>query len=445
MKIVQSFWSGNQTDFTYNYGWYSYKYNWLSWILSCHQLVKYHKEVELYTDRFGYEILIKKLQLPYTKVHVVLDELNHYNKNLWAIAKIRTFQLQTEPFIHIDGDVFVWDSLMSKFENSNLIAQNLEITTDYYRERWKAIFPQLLFLPNEMNDYNENKSNLACNMGIIGGKNLDFFKIYTKKSIEFVDKNKIDFDSFDALNFNIFFEQVFFKELSNLTKQNIDFLFSEISLDNDYKGFGDFDKVPVKSYLHLLGTYKRNPTVCKAMEIYLMRHYPESYSRLSKLINEENKNNIEIEFLNTEKVTEILIEFDFEIKANIFKTGHFLLKRDLYNVGSANKLDTYLIQTQNFWIVTLNGFERKFIINNEKKVDCLIIEEINISSRIYDLDEIDDIILSEITKPIKYFDFIKKIKKYLEEDDNDSVAEFIFLINQRLRNYLILKIISIYN
>ena len=169
MKIVQSFWSGNQTDFTNNYGWYSYKHHWMSWILSCHQLVKHHKEVELYTDCFGYEILITKLQLPYTKVHVVLDELNHYNKNLWAIAKIRTFQLQTEPFIHVDGDVFVWDSLIDKFENSNLITQNLEVTTDYYRERWNVIFPQLSFLPNEMINYHENKSNLACNMGIIGG------------------------------------------------------------------------------------------------------------------------------------------------------------------------------------------------------------------------------------------------------------------------------------
>ncbi len=69
----------------------------------------------------------------------------------------------------------------------------------------------------------------------------------------------IDFDSFDALNFNIFFEQVFFKELANVTNQNIDFLFSEVSLDNDYKGFADFDKVPYKSYLHFrLGVYKRN-------------------------------------------------------------------------------------------------------------------------------------------------------------------------------------------
>lgn len=445
MKIIQSFWSGNQTDFTNNFGWYSYKHNWLSWILSCHQLVKYHKEVELYTDSFGYEILIKKLQLPYTKVHVVLDELNHYNKNQWAVAKIRTFQLQKEPFLHVDGDVFVWESLTDKFENSNLITQNLEVTTDYYRERWKVIFPQLSFLPNEMKDYHENKSNLACNMGIIGGTNLTFFKEYTQKSFDFVDKNNIDFDSNDALNFNVFFEQVLFKELSNVTNQNIDFMFSEISLDNDYEGFGDFDRVPNKSYLHLLGVYKRNSTVCKAMEIYLMKYYPENYSKLSKLINEESKKNIEIEVLNTEKVTELLTEFDVEVRAFIFKPNQFLLKRDLYNEGLASKLDSFLNQNQNFWIVKLNGFERKILSNNEKEVDCLIIEEINFNSRIYDLDDIDQIILSEIIKPIQYFDFIKKIKSYLDEDDNDSITEFIYLINQRLRNYIILKIISIYS
>ena len=444
MKIIQSFWSGNQTDFSNNYGWYSYKHNWLSWIFSCHQLVKYHKDVELYTDRFGYEILITKLQLPYTKVHIVLDELNHYNKNLWAVGKIRTFQIQTEPFLHVDGDVFVWESLTDKFRDSNLITQNLEVTTDYYRDRWKVIFPLLSFLPDEMKSYHENMSNFACNMGVIGGTNLDFFRKYTQKSLEFVEKNNIDFNSTDALNFNVFFEQVFFKELSNITNQNIDFLFSEVSLDNNYIGFGDFDKVPNKKYLHLLGVYKRNPAICKAMEIYIMKYYPENYSNLSKLINEENKNIIEIEDLSAEKITGLITEFDVEIRAFIFKTDQFLLKRDLYNECLPNKLNSFLNKNQNFWIVTLNCFERKILNVEEEKINCLVIEEINFNSRIYDLDNIDEIILSEIIKPIQYFDFIKKIKTYLDEEDNDSVEEFIYLINQRLRNYLILKISSIY-
>ena len=446
MKIVQSFWSGNQTDFTNNYGWYSYKHNWLSWILSCHQLVKYHKEVELYTDCFGYEILITKLQLPYTKVHVVLDELNHYNKNLWAIAKIRTLKLQTEPFLHVDGDVFVWESLINKFKNSNLVTQNLEVTTDYYRERWGVIFPQLSFLPNEMKDYHENKNNLACNMGIIGGTNLDFFKEYTQKSVEFVDKNNIDFDGLDALNFNIFFEQVLFKELANVTNQNIDYLFSEVSLDNDYKGFGDFDKVPFKTYLHLLGVYKRNSTVCKAMEVYVMKYYPEQYSILTKLINVENENHLEIDFLDTQKVEELVTGFEIELKSLNLEQKHFLLKRDLYNENLPNKLDMFLSKNQDFRIIKLAGFEKKEISIDNEIVESLEISEINHASRMYDLDDIDEIILFELSNPILYSNFIKKMSTYFEdeEEDEESKSEFLFLLNNRLRNYLIIKIISIY-
>ena len=445
MKIVQSFWSGNQTDFLNNYGWHSYKYNWLSWILSCHQLVKHHKEVELYTDRFGYEILITKLQLPYTKVHIVLDELNYYNRNLWAVAKVRTFQLQTEPFLHIDGDVFVWESLNDKFNNSNLITQNIEVATEYYRERWKTIFPQLSFLPTEMKDYNENKSNFACNMGIIGGKNLDFFKEYTQKSLDFVDKNNLDFEDIDALNFNIFFEQVLFYELAKLNKQKIDFQFSEISLDNDYKGFGDFDKVPNKKYLHLLGVYKRSPTVCKAMEIYIMKHYPESYSKLCQLINNEIGNTNEIDFLSSEKINEFMTGFEKEIKNLKFTSENYLLKRDLYNEGLPNKFDIFLAEKENFSIIRLDGFIEKALIENNAPIKYLEISELNHTPRIYDLDEVDEIILDEIQKPIQYFDFIKKMETYFEDDDEDSKIEFLFLINQRVRNYLIIKIISIYN
>lgn len=444
MKIVQSFWSGSKTDFTNNYGWYSYKHHWLSWMLSCKQLVKYHKEVELYTDKFGYEILIEKLQLPYTKVYIVLDELNHYNKNLWAIAKIRTFQLQTEPFIHVDGDVFVWESLTDKFKNSNLVTQNLEITTDYYRKGWEIIYPQLKNLPTEMNDYHENISNFACNMGIIGGNNIKFFKHFTDKSIEFVNKNATCIEGLDSLNFNIFFEQVLFYEMAKIGNENIDFYFDEIPLDNNYRNFGDFDKVPNKKYLHLLGNYKRNPLVCKAMEIHLMRYYPESYSKLSELINENNKNNIEIETLNTKKITELISEFDVELRTLCFKKEQFLLKRDLFNEGLPNKLDVLLNQYQNFWIVTITGFKRETINDEEIEIDCLIIEENNADPRIYYLDEIDEIILLETIKPIQYFDFIEKIKSYLDEDDEESLTEFISLINQTLRNYITQKIISIY-
>ncbi len=446
MKIVQSFWSGSQKEFTNSYGWFSYKYNWMSWILSCHQLAKHHKEVELYTDQFGYDILIKKLQLPYTKVHVVLDELNHYNKDLWAIAKIKTFQLQKEPFLHVDGDVFVWESLSEKFRDSNLITQNLEITTDYYRDGWKIIHSKLSFLPEEMNNFHNNKSNLACNMGIIGGNNLDFFKEFTQKSIEFVDKNASNFDELklDILNFNVFFEQVFFYELASEKKEVIDFLFSEIPNDNNYRGFGDFDKVPNKTYLHLLGVYKRNPTVCKAMEVYVMKYYPESYSKLSKLINEVNNNNTEIDFLTPKIVPQLIAEYKEELMNKKSNIRNQLLKRDFFNEGLPNILDDLLKKNNGFEIRLAEGFEKKAHIENNNTINYLEIKEINCAPRIYPLDQIDKIMLRELTDPIAYYEYLQKCKAYFEGNTIDEKNEFLFLINNRLRKYLVMKIIHIF-
>ncbi len=445
MKIIQSFWSGNQTELNNFYGWYSSKHNWLSWILSCNQLVKYHKEVELYTDNFGYEILIKRLKLPYSKVHVILDELNDYDKNLWAIAKVRTFQLQNEAFLHVDGDVFVWESLTEKFKKSNLVTQNLEITTKYYRDNWDIIYPQLSFLPNEMEDYHNENSNLACNMGIIGGNNIEFFNLFTEKSIEFVSKNKFNFKDTNALNFNVFFEQVLFYEMAKVSNEKIDFLIDEISLDNNYQGFGEFDKVPQKKYLHLLGVYKRDSSVCKAMEVYIMKYYPESYSVLMKIINEDRKNTTEITFLNKNEVDKLIKGFEAELKNDIVKVDNFLLKRDLFGQDLPLKLDELLQSNINFIIVKLNCFNFKTETIADFEIKYIEIQEQNHVNRKYDLDEIDEIILFELNKSVDYNTFIRRIKEYIDEEEKDTLNEFLFLVNQRLRNYLILRIIAIYN
>ena len=115
MKIVQSFWSGNKDCLKEGYGWLNPIYHYASWILSCNQLRKYYDDVILITDRAGYDVLINKLHLPYTDVIVCLDELlSKYNSNLWALAKIKAYSILDEPFIHVDGDVFVWDRFDSR-------------------------------------------------------------------------------------------------------------------------------------------------------------------------------------------------------------------------------------------------------------------------------------------------------------------------------------------
>jgi hypothetical protein len=108
MKIVQTFWSSphpaahTMGGVENTGGWLSAEYHWQSWALSVLQLRQFYDEVELVTDAAGKAILIDVLALPYTSVQVVLDEaLAAYPHDLWALAKIYAYSIQTEPFIHI--------------------------------------------------------------------------------------------------------------------------------------------------------------------------------------------------------------------------------------------------------------------------------------------------------------------------------------------------------
>ena len=150
MKIIQSFWTGNKNSLTDSYGWLLPIFNYLSWIISCNQLRRYYDDVTLVTDSQGYDVLINKLHLPYTDVIVSLDCLNHYNPNLWALAKIKAYQSIKEPFIHVDGDVFIWTKIDESLRDHELIVRNEETTTDYYGKMWRDIRHAISYMPEEM-------------------------------------------------------------------------------------------------------------------------------------------------------------------------------------------------------------------------------------------------------------------------------------------------------
>jgi len=287
MKIIQSFWSGGKKSLLKDdFGWLTPEYHVMGWCLSSNLLSELYN-VELYTDKVGYDFLIEKLQLPYSKVHIVLDDLNEYNKNLWALSKIYTYSLQNEPFLHVDGDVFIWEKFSDELISGNLIAQNLESATDYYEKIMTELEEELNYFPKEiLLDRKEDKLIKAYNAGIFGGHNIDFFKDYTAKSFKFVDKNINNLNNINVTNFNIFFEQYLFYCLSKGIKVNC--YFDEVFEDNGYKGFGNFEDVPYdKTFLHLLGVYKRDPYTCKKMSQNLLIEYPNEYTKVLKLFKKK--------------------------------------------------------------------------------------------------------------------------------------------------------------
>ena len=114
MKILQTFWTGptgvnKENLLGIQAGWLSCEYHWMSWALSCLQAKSVFGSINLVTDKAGKEILVDLLQLPYTNVSTALQTtLDDYHPGLWALAKIYTYSIQTDPFLHLDGDVFLW-------------------------------------------------------------------------------------------------------------------------------------------------------------------------------------------------------------------------------------------------------------------------------------------------------------------------------------------------
>jgi hypothetical protein len=442
MKIIQSFWAAKQDPIKDSFGWNRPRYHWLSWVLSVNQLAKYY-DVELYTDSVGYDILIKKLELPYAKVHLVLDELDQYPKGFWALPKIKTYALQEGPFLHIDGDVFIWEAFPKALLEQGLITQNLEITTDYYHSAWELIEPKLKFIPEEMNAYREGKINLACNMGIVGGNDLSFFKQYTNKSLEFVEKNiSLNLDQ-DKANFNVFFEQVLFYLMAHKDNKQSAFLINEVSKDNDYKGMGDFHRVPIqKTYLHLLGHYKRDRRVCKQLENYVLRFYPEFFEKVVRLMESDFpyfKNQLS-EYSFTLQENEQVASSSLEDSKS---DAEELLRRDLISVTEPIVFLEHIEKQVDFELDFLRGFR---VIQKEEGAEedkFIEIQELEDQNSYIPIDDVDEMIFYQIRHTKNYTSIMKNMLSALDEDAMSMAEQFLEMIKDRILFFITFRVLRI--
>lgn len=291
MKIIQSYWTKpslkennlHATDRN-NGGWLHRKYHYFSWALSCLSFRNFYREVELYADVKSANLLVEKLELPYSKVHIVLDELNDYEPDLWALGKLYTYGLQKTPFLHVDGDIFIWKNFDIDFLKSSLIAQNPENNFDYYLESFKEIQSKFEYIPEVIRAHFEvNKSFQGVNAGILGGSDILFIKEYVKTAFKFVDENKNYLKEMDIGLFNNFYEQCLFKTMTIDRKIGVSYLKKEVN--DRFDGLVDFTGVPNNLwYIHTVGVYKKRLETCQMMEFQLKKNFPEYYFRIISLL-----------------------------------------------------------------------------------------------------------------------------------------------------------------
>lgn len=290
MKIVQTLYVDSEKDvLTDSFGWARPEFHLMSWALSCLQLKKIYGEVTLFANNNAREILIDVLQLPYSKIDTSLDDFVLPNKYLWALPKIFTYSKQKEPFLHIDGDVFIFDKFPKEFENADLATQNIELATEYYNSTQRELMANFDYFPSCVEkDFNTGVPIKAVNAGILGGNDVDFIKEYTDLAFEYINKNLYNMDKINVDRFNVFFEQHLFYVLAQEKQKTISFFIKEIFNDRGYKYLGNIYETPHRNYIHLLGHLKKDDFTCKQMAAKLRDLYPDYYYKIVSLFKKNN-------------------------------------------------------------------------------------------------------------------------------------------------------------
>lgn len=282
MRFVQTFWTAGRNPLEHGFGWLRPEFNLMSWALSCLSLREHYDEVALYTDEQGKHVLIDLLHLPYTEVNVVYDEKLCLPQH-WAYAKIKTYSLQTKPFLHVDGDVFLPKPISEDVINATLMAQNKETGTEYYRRMMDGILQEAtLELPDYIGEALREASIASYNMGVFGGNDLAFIHAYCEEAQNLYESNKA-FCS-DG-NFNLLFEQILFACKVKREHQSVCTIFPMLFNDNGYT-VADFCQLcdyEHKGYFHILGGHKRNQGITESLAEALIVHHPDYYRMITAL------------------------------------------------------------------------------------------------------------------------------------------------------------------
>ena len=291
MKIIHSYWSKPTMDSVVsseksNGGWRQRKYHLMSWALSCLSFNRHYGQIELVTDPIGKQLLIDKLQLPYSSYSIELKKLNRYPKHLWALGKLYAYGIQKEPFIHVDGDVYIWERLGPSIEKAPLVAQHIDSKEGHYHFAMQQLQNSKVSLPSEfIEDFKVQKKFSASNAGIIGGSNIDFFKDYVQTAFKFIDKNlHKTAESVLGSSYALIYEQYLFSVLAR--KKNIPVRHYIEDKGDDIMGLSNFmRKYGSQKYVHLLASTKSTFESCRELELNLMVEFPDYHERIIKLLD----------------------------------------------------------------------------------------------------------------------------------------------------------------
>lgn len=254
--------------------------------------MKTYGKIELFTDAQGKELFIDILKLPYNNFEIVFNDLDiNVPPSIWAYSKIITYSLQKEPYIHIDGDVYLWKKLPQEYLTAPVFFQHIENETNCDYPKVYA-YPKKIITDNFKITPSCWKAGYrkAYNCGIVGVNDLSAMKYYTDQVTQCIEAplNQNVLKEFNKnekkhtlWSFNCVFEQ--FTAYSALNEYGIEplCLFTAENIIDDTRCLE-------LGYTHVLGV-KHEPYTpdceLERLERRVMREYPEQYERLIYYLN----------------------------------------------------------------------------------------------------------------------------------------------------------------
>lgn len=241
----------------------------MCYALSIALVQRFTKNILVYTDDRGADLLKRhKIYVPYK---IVNFDIHYTRYPKFSEAKLKTMAMQSEPFCHIDHDVFLFQQQPHQ-SYCDLVVQNLETGEPWYSNYFAACNAesiQNIDLPPEFIDCASNGDFSGYNCGYVDANNLDVIQDWCNTGIgisqQYNPTSKIQ---------NILPEQFCLYALSLHRGYKVNTLFLD--------PFADKTEVISRGYVHLMGAkeYKYRYTLSRLLA-RVRQYAPLFYSTIS--------------------------------------------------------------------------------------------------------------------------------------------------------------------
>jgi hypothetical protein len=276
--------------------WINTSQHLASWILSYETTRQHYADTALYTDDLGASILVDGLGLSFTTVSTALNSLEGFDTSWWSVGKFLAFREQSDPFVHLDYDVYLWKPLPDRLASAQVFAEHPDPIEDAQPDYQPALIESALalwsgtWLPPEWEWYRRcRQPQVALCCGIVGGSNVEFLRHYASVAIHTLShpRNQLAFANLtDKHRHMVLMEQWLLSACVEYHRVHRESPFSGIAprflLQSVTEALSP-ERTSELGYTHLISTAKQDQRLARRLEERVQRDYPVQYARAAEV------------------------------------------------------------------------------------------------------------------------------------------------------------------